>query len=139
MVPPLADGRFPDTSAPIGILIVDDEDAIRKLLVCSLQADGYRVWAASSVQEALQIYQMWQEDIALVLTDLMMPGGGGNELLRSLRQLPSNVPVCFMTGYVGEYTQEDLLQSGAALVIEKPFSLAKIGALLRTCLPTPGN
>jgi CheY-like chemotaxis protein len=118
-------------SALPGILIADDEPAIRQLLQMSLEAQGFQVWVAASGAEAVQIYQRHRAEIAVVLLDVIMPGQDGPRTLEALEQFDPEVRCLFMSGNLGAYTEQDLLQRGARGVVSKPFVLESLTARLR--------
>jgi CheY-like chemotaxis protein len=90
-----------DRPAPSGaILIVEDEEPIRRVARRVLERFGYRVLTASNGEEGLRIYREQASDIALVLTDIVMPRMGGRELYEALRGGGSTVPVLFTSGHV---------------------------------------
>jgi CheY-like chemotaxis protein len=119
-----------------GILVVDDEPAVRALLQIALRQDGFAVWLAANGREAVQLYQRHRREIALVLLDVRMPGLDGPRTLAALQALCPMVVGCFMTGAAGDYTEVDLLQQGAVRVFPKPFALGELRAALRQ-LATP--
>ncbi len=103
------------------ILLVEDEPSVRAIAGRSLERSGFRVLQASGGAAALELMEgRGQPD--LVLTDLMMPGMGGAELARRLRERWPALPVLFMSGY----SVEDLVRLGALgpqrALIQKPFT-----------------
>ena len=120
----------PTASKP-GILVVDDEDAVRQLLQISLQLHGFRVWTAADGVAAQQIFQTERAGIAAVLLDVRMPGLDGPATLRALEEIDPEVRVAFMSGNLGNYTEADLLALGARAVIAKPFDLGRLAGVLR--------
>ncbi len=121
-----------------GILVVDDEPAIRTLLQTALPRYGFQVFVAASGHEALAVYREHRTEIAAVLLDVQMPRLDGPQTLRTLWAIDPQVRCCFMSGGMGNYTEEELLELGAALVIPKPFRIpAVLEALQR--LVGPGD
>jgi len=114
-----------------GILIVDDEPAIRALLLAALPAQGFTVFAVADGQEALALYQQHQAEIAMILLDVRMPGMDGPKILESIREINPALRCCFMTGNPGQYTEQELLALGSACVVQKPFGLAELVQVLR--------
>jgi two-component system cell cycle sensor histidine kinase/response regulator CckA len=117
------DPRPAGNHAPLAgatVLLAEDEPAVRAIAMRSLQRGGFRVLQASDGAAALELMeQHGQPD--LVLTDLMMPGIGGAELARRLRERWPALPILFMSGY----SVEDLRRQGAVgseRVIQKPFT-----------------
>ncbi len=115
--PPSAAG----TPAGVTILVVEDEPAVRAVVVRSLEGGGFHVLQASDGAMALQVVDR-EERPDLVLTDLMMPGMGGAELARRLKARWPDLPILYMSGY----SAEDLRRQGAAgpegvTIIQKPL------------------
>ena len=125
----LADERTSSRSNCIrrqGVLVVDDESAIRMLLRTRLQNNGYRVWTASSGEEALDFCGAHCDEIAIVLLDVRMPGLDGPRTLDRIKALDVDIPVCFMTGDPGDYDPRDLLERGARHLFRKPFRMDEV-------------
>ncbi|MBA3522542.1 MAG: response regulator [Gemmatimonadales bacterium] len=104
------------------VLVVEDEPAVRAVIVRGLEGGGFRVLEASDGGMALQVVDR-EGCPDLVLTDLMMPGIGGAELAQHLRGRWPDLRVMFMSGY----STEDLRRQGAVtpegVTIQKPFAL----------------
>jgi CheY-like chemotaxis protein len=111
-----------------GILVVDDEPAIRTLLQLVLEKQGFAVFLAANGLQALECDQRCRSTIAVVLLDVRMPGWDGPQTLTALQQLNPALCCCFMTGGAGGYTVEDLLERGPARVFPKPFRLGELAA-----------
>jgi len=109
-----------------GILVVDDEPAIRDILQRYLQCQGFHVWTAANGKEALDYYCDHSDEIAVILLDVRMPGLDGPHTLDGIRKLDADIPVCFMTGDAGDYEAADLLKKGARHLFGKTFSLDEI-------------
>jgi DNA-binding response OmpR family regulator len=110
------------------ILVVDDEETIRKLLKVNLTADGYEVITASSGEEALAL--MDKREPELVILDIMMPGMDGFQTLNLIRRR-SDIPVIMLTARAEELTMRDSLELGADDYVQKPFSLPELSARIR--------
>jgi CheY-like chemotaxis protein len=115
---------------PPGILVADDDSTILNLLQLVLQGKGFRVWAAASGEQAVELYEHNQRHIGVVLLDVRMAGLDGPAILARLQRLNPRVVACFMSGYTGQYTPEDLLRRGAAQLIDKPFRMEETAELL---------
>jgi CheY-like chemotaxis protein len=113
------------------VLVVDDDPSIRALFTLCLPSQGFAVWRAASGEEALEVYRQHASDIDVVLLDVRMPDLDGPHTLTRLRQLDPDVRCCFMSGDIGDYTEDDLFALGALDVVAKPFSLAGLGRRLR--------
>jgi len=81
----------------MSLLIIDDEEGIRKVLGISLSDAGWNVRAASSAEEALALFR--QESFPIVLTDIKMPGMDGLQLLKALKEIQPETEVVLMTGH----------------------------------------
>jgi len=132
---PRAGSSMPDSAT---ILLVDDEDAVQKLLAYPLQRDGYRVVSAVDGQEALERFA--QERVDLVVLDLMLPKVDGLEVCRRLRAT-SQVPIIMLTARDDELDKVVGLELGADDYITKPFSIrefrSRVRALLRRAAVAP--
>ncbi len=117
------------------ILIVDDEVAIREMIVMSLEMAGYDCIEAGDIQQAHGMIVDNKPD--LVLLDWMLPGGNGIELLRRLRrdEMTADIPVIMLTAKTEEDNKIQGLDVGADDYITKPFApremLSRIKAVLR--------
>ncbi|HLP15072.1 MAG TPA: response regulator [Bacteroidota bacterium] len=116
------------------ILIVDDEQFIRDTTADILRDSGYRVIEAKNGVEALQIYASRKAEIDLVITDLGMPGITGEELFVKLQQINPGVKAVVSTGYLEHLTKRDMLEMGVFDVIQKPFNIARMLAVVRSAL-----
>ncbi len=121
------------------VLIVDDETAIRDMVVTALDVAGFNCLQASNAQDAHAAIINHNPD--LVLLDWMMPGTSGLELIRRLKrnELTSKVPVIMLTARAEEDSMVTGLDAGADDYLQKPFSprelIARIRALLRRVTP----
>jgi DNA-binding NtrC family response regulator len=106
---------------PASILVVDDEPALQDILTWSLAAEGYRVATAGSGEEALT--RVEEQDFDVIVTDLVMPGLNGLDLLERSRVLNPRASVIVMTAYAALETAITALRRGACDYIEKPFSV----------------
>jgi two-component system cell cycle sensor histidine kinase/response regulator CckA len=98
------------------ILVVDDDDAVRKVAASLLSSAGYRIIEASNAEKALKIMTTLGPRIDLLLTDLIMFGKSGVELAEQAKAIHGYLPVLFMSGYAG-----DLLASRRGLLSEQAF------------------
>ena len=126
---------MPDSAT---ILLVDDEDAVQKLLTYPLERDGYRVVPARDGEEALA--QFARERVDLVVLDIMLPKLDGLEVCKRLRAT-SQVPIIMLTARDDELDKVVGLELGADDYITKPFSIrefrSRVRALLRRAAVSP--
>jgi CheY-like chemotaxis protein len=118
-----------------GILIADDMGLILTLLKFELEPRGFNVWLAVDSSDAIDLYRRHRAQIDLVLLDVQMPGLDGPHTLAHLQRLDRDVVACFMTGNAGIYTEEELLERGAARVFTKPFRLAEVADFVQELCP----
>jgi DNA-binding response OmpR family regulator len=122
------------------ILLVDDEEAVQKLLTYPLEQEGFRVLQAGDGEEALR--RFGAEHVDLVVLDLMLPRLDGLEVCRRLRA-QSTVPIIMLTARDDELDKVVGLELGADDYITKPFSIrefrSRVRALLRRAALAPGD
>jgi len=118
--------------APARVLIVDDESAQMKALCETLTIEGYATTGFVSGQRALDVLR--QQEFDLLLTDLMMPGIDGLQLLREARELAPDLVCVMMTGHATIDTAVKAMQAGALDYIVKPFKLNVILPVLNRAL-----
>lgn len=104
------------------LLVVDDEDVMREFLL-EVFAE-YGPLEADNGARALQLVEA--EDVALVISDLKMPGLDGLELLHRIKEYRDEIKVIIVTGYASAKTARDCLAAGAADFLKKPFSIGQI-------------
>jgi two-component system KDP operon response regulator KdpE len=119
----------PTTVSPIRALVVDDEPALRRVLVTSLKASGFLVGEASNGHEALAAVRQGSHDI--VLLDISMPGMNGLEACKQIRVIDANVGILMVTVRDSEDEKVEALESGADDYITKPFLFRELVARLR--------
>ncbi|MDQ2767000.1 MAG: response regulator [Gemmatimonadota bacterium] len=120
---------------PATILLVEDESALRGLMRRILERSGYVVLEAEHGEQALQRCESHEGAIDLVVSDIVMPTMGGQEMAHRLREVRPNSRLLFVSGFTDdEVMQQGIVISGSAY-LQKPFSpvslVAKIGEMLR--------
>lgn len=116
------------------VLVVDDTDLNRRVLMRLLQAEGFHVVAAASGREALSVLET--TPVHLALLDMMMPGMTGLELCKRMKERPcwEDIPVIFITAVQGAEHVAEAMEAGAVDYIAKPFNKIEILARVRTHL-----
>jgi two-component system cell cycle sensor histidine kinase/response regulator CckA len=122
-----ADGETSPASGRT-ILLVEDDDMVRRLAGRSLRGAGYQVFEAADGNEALEVFAGSADAFDLVLTDMVMPRRGGLELARELRTIRPDVPLIFMSGYPNPREDQDMDMPPGEELIQKPFSPAALRA-----------
>ncbi len=122
---------------PMQVLVVDDEQPIRRLVEKELGNQRRRVTAAGSVKETLKLFK--QETFDVVLLDMRLPDGNGLDLLAQLQELSPEVQVIIITGYGEVDNAVQAMKLGAYDYITKPFDLDRLAMVMekafqRTCL-----
>jgi CheY-like chemotaxis protein len=116
------------------ILVVEDDDAVRRMTREFLQLRGYTVLEARSATDAIQFVESHHETIDLVLTDVVMPGMKGRELVDRLSKLRPGLKVLYMSAY----TEDDAINIGilnpGTAFIEKPFGPDELAGKVRDVL-----
>ncbi len=116
------------------LLLVEDEEALRELLAEALTDHGYAVIAAAGGEEALRLAEAHEGPIHLVVTDVVMPGMSGRELVDRLVPRRPEARILYLSGYASdEMVRHGVLDPGASL-LTKPFSLDALLAKVREVL-----
>ncbi len=118
------------------ILLVDDEEALRNLGQEILQGQGFSTLPAESGERAIEIYQEKKDRIDLIILDVSMPGMGGHRCFQELKKINPQVKVIVVTGYSANGRVKEMIKSGAAGFIGKPYRLADILNKIREVLDT---
>jgi len=116
------------------VLVVEDEPVVRALVRDVLAAHGYHVLVAGNAHEALRAEQACLEPIALLVTDVVMPGPSGRELAQEFSRRRPRARVLFVSGYANDaFVNRGLLQPGTWF-LQKPFSPEVLAARVREIL-----
>jgi CheY-like chemotaxis protein len=120
---PAAAGDRAPAAAGVGetILVVEDEERLRTLTERILASGGYNPVAAGSPREAIERAKGCNGDLALLLTDIVMPEMSGVDLAARLQGDHPQMAVAFMSGYAADQLASDHEFGGAPVYIEKPF------------------
>jgi two-component system, OmpR family, KDP operon response regulator KdpE len=118
--------------APLRVLLVDDEPAIRRFLRLSFDAEGYQVDEAGDGKAALDILRTKAPD--LLILDLGLPDLDGFEVIRQLREFGSSIPIVVLSIRTDEKGKVEALDLGADDYVTKPFGIDELLARTRTAL-----
>jgi PAS domain S-box-containing protein len=119
------------------ILLVEDEENLRRLARQSLENQGYRVIDAPDGATAIQISQAHQGPIHLLLTDVIMPGMNGRELANKVSPTRPEMRVLYMSGYTENHIGHNGTLDEGITLLQKPFTLPALKAKVREMLDTP--
>lgn len=118
------------TDLPLGngelVLVVDDEESIREITRGTLEAFGYTVLTASDGTEAVALYADRKNDIAVVLTDMMMPFMDGPATIRALREMNPAVKIIAASGLTARHKPGEGSLEGVKVFLNKPYTAEKL-------------
>jgi CheY-like chemotaxis protein len=121
------------------VLLAEDEEGMRELCSRKLRSMGFEVTACGDGREALDRFLEQETPYDLVITDQNMPRLNGDRLVRSIREEGSQVPVLLYTGYLDQYTGQEVATCGADRVLQKPLPLADFQAVVQSLLKGPAR
>ena len=116
----------------ITILVVDDEEAICAVMQELLQRKGYNVLIALDGDKALEI--LGSNNVTAVISDIVMPGMGGKDLLTAINAKYPQIPVIMMTGYGDAFSIKQVIALGADEYITKPFKGDEVSMIIERVL-----
>ncbi len=112
----------PIPTQQLGILVVDDDPAVRHWTALALETAGHRVWEASCADEAIELIEQIASELRILLTDIRMPGTDGFGLAQWVRTRLPAVQVIYMSGFA-----EQPAEPGARM-LQKPFTFQALKA-----------
>ncbi len=115
-----------------GVLVVDDDLAVRELLAEGLASFGYPARTAGGAEEALEIIE--RAPPHLVLSDIEMPGGSGFDLLKKIKSHDPDLDVIMVTGAIDADTAVQAIRQGASDYVTKPFNLEEVQIVVERTL-----
>ncbi|MFC1816346.1 PAS domain S-box protein [Thermodesulfobacteriota bacterium] len=118
------------------ILLVEDEESVRKMVKKALESFGYSVLVAQEGDEAISLFKLYQDQIQLVITDVVMPIMSGPELIVVLQSLKADIKTIYMSGYSNNAILHQRVLEDGINFIEKPFSPQEIALKVRQVLDT---
>lgn len=116
------------------ILVIDDEPAVRNVLLLSLKHLGYEVITACSGAEAIDLFAEHSTSVDLVILDMLMPDLSGNQVFFKLQELNPDVRVLLVSGYASEESINEVLDNGGLGFLQKPFTIEDLSVNVRECL-----
>jgi len=119
------------------VLLVEDEAMVRNLLGARLEQHGYRVLAAGSGEEAVEVAARHREPLHVMVTDVVMPGMGGPELATRLAALHPELRVLYISGYTDDAVLRHGVREGVTSFLQKPFTLEALARKIRDVLDAP--
>jgi CheY-like chemotaxis protein len=115
------------------LLLVEDEAALRTVTSEYLKSLGYNVMESDSGAEALDVIQRTQDSVRVLVTDMVMPGMGGQQLAAAALRLRPDLAIIFMSGYTDRAMDESVMGSRTAF-LQKPFNFTALAVTIRRLL-----
>jgi signal transduction histidine kinase/ActR/RegA family two-component response regulator len=128
-------GRVPEAAAGHErLLLVEDNDELRDSVRSALEHLGYQVFVASNGPQAIERFEQLGGRIDLVISDVVMPGMSGREMLDRLRRIQPGLQAVFVSGYTDNVILRHGIQEGEVDFLEKPFSSERLARKIREIL-----
>jgi CheY-like chemotaxis protein len=121
------------------ILVIDDEDLMRRIAGNILQKCGYRVLTATGGEEGIEMYRKRHRDISVVLLDLAMPKLSGDQVYDRLKAIDINVKVILASGFGQDERVDAALRKGINAFIQKPYTIEKLAEAIRDLISSCGD
>ncbi len=131
---PVIEAVSPDLKGKETVLVAEDEEAVRRIIVKTLAGKGYRILEAANGKDALEKAENFKEPIDLLLTDMVMPKMSGKELADRLKIIKPGMRVLFISGYPYEILSRQGELSSITSLLEKPFSSQVLTQKIRETL-----
>jgi len=116
------------------ILVVEDDPNVRAMLTKVLSSQGYAVLEAAEGESAIRTFKKHKRAVALVITDVVMPGRTGKEVFDEITRINPRAKVIFMSGYTGDVVIDKGVEEGSVDFLQKPLSVANLLAKVREVL-----
>jgi signal transduction histidine kinase/ActR/RegA family two-component response regulator/predicted negative regulator of RcsB-dependent stress response len=116
----------PQDQGKVRVLVVDDEEHVREVLIEALESEGCQVLSAQSGEIALALFDQYQGKFDAVFTDIGMPDMSGWELVTEIRERSKNVPLAIISGWADAISVETKNEVQANWIVPKPFDINKI-------------
>ena len=121
-------------AGPRTVLLVEDEDSVRRLMHTYLEREGYQLLEARNGEEAQSLAEAYTDPIDILVTDVVMPGTTGPQLAERLAQTRPGLKVLFVSGYRHDSLEQDGVLRAGLSVLPKPFAAAELARRVRILL-----
>jgi PAS domain S-box-containing protein len=119
------------------VLLVEDDEAVSRFLAGTLRRHGYQVLVAAHPSAAVAVVKNHAGPIHLAITDIVLPGGTGLDLVHNLTDIRPGLPALYISGYADGALSEEATFPKASLFLQKPFSAADLLSRVRQILSVP--
>ncbi|GAB4294961.1 MAG: hypothetical protein Fur0034_03180 [Desulfuromonadia bacterium] len=126
-----AERRVAPTSSPSFILFAEDDPTTRSVTRELLETFGYQVIAAENGTEAFEQYALYRDRIGMLLLDAVMPGMGGEDLIRRIREIDPDQRIILSSGYGEEGVSPEMKESPRLFFLPKPYTPRELLAMVR--------
>jgi len=116
------------------ILVVEDDEEIKRMVEMALVEAGYRVLSAAGVREAIARFEAVDGRVDLLLADVVLPDGDGVELIEWLLRRKPTLRVLMTSGYTGQRSRAEKIRGRSFAFLQKPYSLTKLLGAVRSAL-----
>jgi len=116
------------------LLLVEDEDQVRKFIGTVLKKYGYKILTASNGKSAEHLFQEHRSEIDLVITDLIMPEMNGVELAKRINAMDNSTRILFISGYTDDHLSDHEMVDPHINYLQKPFSASDLMKMIRSIL-----
>ncbi len=116
------------------VLIIEDDDALRKIISALFRINGHEVITAGDGEEGLEKFSQHCDRVKLVITDLSLPKLEGPVLIQKIREMKQDVAIVSTSGYSERFVVKQLLENGADEFLVKPISTANLIRLMHRYL-----
>jgi len=123
-----------DESGSGTILVVEDEEGVRKMINVMLQQHGYKVITVATPLEAIELFRNDSFNLDLVLSDVIMPGMSGREMMQVIDSVRNGVKVLFMSGYTSDIISQKGILENKVNFIQKPFNTSILNETIKKVL-----
>lgn len=120
---------------PLRVLLVDDEDVMRRSAARLLRQIGHQVTQAVNGEDAVEVYKGFEPRPDVVVLDMDMPILRGDECFEQLKELDPDVRAIIVSGYIDKERYARLLDAGVLAILDKPFEIARLQGVLRQVAP----
>jgi two-component system, cell cycle sensor histidine kinase and response regulator CckA len=118
------------------VLIVDDDDSVRKVIMRALDTFGFATVGAVDGNQAVETFTAQRDAIDCIIVDMSMPGMDGEQTFLALREVGPTPPVLLASGHSAEEMQERYGGAGFAGYLQKPFQITSLADVVRNAIST---